>query len=122
MKNKETGVLGTKLRVTQVCSGLQNVFDSNIIYKVSCDIPLATDTSKSPFYLFLPNSVFSEVVGSLKSAMVGGYFHSRKLANTIKQTSPPLPQSWLLDICQHTTDRDQALKSNKSRFVAKSKL
>lgn len=61
MKSKETGDLITKSQVTQVCSRLQNVFNNNITYKVSCGIPVATDTSESRFYIFLPNSVFSEV-------------------------------------------------------------
>ena len=61
MKSKETGDLVTKSQVTQVCSSLQNVFDNNITDTVSCAISVAPDTSESQFYIFLPNSVFSEV-------------------------------------------------------------
>lgn len=45
--NIKTGDLVTKWWVTQVCSRLQNVFDDNITYEISCGVLEADDTSKS---------------------------------------------------------------------------
>lgn len=61
MKSRETADLVTKSWMIQVSSRLQNVFDDNITYKVSCGVLEAADTSKSRFYVFLPNSMLGEV-------------------------------------------------------------
>lgn len=51
--------------------------------------------------------------------LVVEYLYYWKLASAIKQTSPPLPESWMLNIPQHTAGREQAWRSNQSRLAPK---
>ena len=121
--------LATQWWMTQVCSRLQNVFDDNIIYKVSCGVLEATnraESSESWFCVFLPHSVFSEVMlvaWTFGSWTFGSWiFILLETGQCYKADFPPLPESWMLNIHQHTAGRDQAWRSNRSRLAPKTKL